>query len=94
MDYKVFEIKTITTGFIVRNKSEKELNEFIKELRNDDKKINPLWIENQEIQKTYLWGGTNPNEDYITDLEEENENLTEQNRLLTERIKSNGNQEV
>lgn len=59
MDYKVFEIKTITTGFIVRNKSEKELNEFIKELRNDDKKINPLWIENQEIQKTYLSGQLN-----------------------------------
>lgn len=57
MDYKVFEIKTITTGFIVRNKSEEELNEFIKELRNGDKKINPLWIENQEVQKTYLWGG-------------------------------------
>lgn len=59
MDYKVFEIKTITTGFIVRNKSEKELNEFIKELRNGDKKINPLWIENQEVQKTYISGELN-----------------------------------
>lgn len=59
MDYKVFEIKTITTGFIVRNKSEEELNEFIKELRNGDKKINPLWIENQEVQKTYISGELN-----------------------------------
>lgn len=56
MDYNVIEIKTITTGFVVKDKTPEELDELIKDLRNSDKKINPLSINLQEVNKTYISG--------------------------------------